>query len=360
MKIAYIAHVNFSRNSGVVKKILSQATWWRQFGHLVRVFWLTRKEELQAGASEWEEFIVYKGGPMSASRHLALRDLGFRVRSWSPDLVYLRRDMVYPTYVALAETFPTVVEINSDELAELRLYKQFAHYVYHSLSRPLLDRRVKGFVFPTRELAYSSYYRRVLAHKKVIANGIDFRVIPTLPPAVNEKPVLVFLGEVASWHGIDKICRLALAFPDWKFHLIGVDKVVCASANVVAHGFLTKEQYLPIIATADVGIGTLALHRNGMNEASPLKVREYLALGLPVIIAYDDTDFPEGAPFILRLPNTENNIEGSLAEIRRFVGEWKGRRVPRSAISHLDLAVKEKERLLFFEQVLASSARIYN
>lgn len=40
-----------------------------------------------------------------------------------------------------------------------------------------------------------------------------------------------------------------------------------------------------------VCIGTLALHRKNMTEASPLKTREYLAHGFPVIIGYKDTAF---------------------------------------------------------------------
>jgi hypothetical protein len=40
-----------------------------------------------------------------------------------------------------------------------------------------------------------------------------------------------------------------------------------------------------------------------MSEASPLKSREYLALGLPVIGAYEDTDIPPDDPVYLQLPN---------------------------------------------------------
>jgi hypothetical protein len=89
-----------------------------------------------------------------------------------------------------------------------------------------------------------------------------------------------------------------------------------------------------------------------MQEACPLKVREYLAYGLPVIIGCKDTDFTESAPFILRLPNSEDNIETSLSAIESFVSKWKGKRVPREAIAHLDLEVKESQRVKFFEDVL--------
>src|SRR5207249_11205578 len=66
-------------------------------------------------------------------------------------------------------------------------------------------------------------------------------------------------------------------------------------------------------------LGSLALHRNGMNEASPLKVGTYLACGLPVIIGYRDTRFPDGAPFLLNIGNHENNVGSSIPRIESFV-----------------------------------------
>jgi len=127
----------------------------------------------------------------------------------------------------------------------------------------------------------------------------------------------------------------AEAFPTWEVHLIGYEVSVRErlSGNVKAHGFLSFSRYVPILADADVGIGALALHRNRMNEASPLKVREYLALGLPAIIGYEDTDFPDGAPFLLCLPNEESNIECCLGEVQRFVVAWVGKRVLRQEVS---------------------------
>jgi hypothetical protein len=94
-----------------------------------------------------------------------------------------------------------------------------------------------------------------------------------------------------------------------------------------------------------------------MEEACPLKVREYLAYGIPTIIGYKDTDFPNGAPFLLCLPNTPDNVEKNLDRIEAFVLSWKGKRVPRSEIEHLDLKVKEEKRIIFIEEVLAGRGK---
>jgi hypothetical protein len=89
-----------------------------------------------------------------------------------------------------------------------------------------------------------------------------------------------------------------------------------------------------------------------MHEACPLKVREYLAFGMPVIAAYEDTDIPPNADYFLRLPNDDTPLAPHLSSIRAFLKYWQGRRVPRFAVAHLDTAVKERQRLAFMEERL--------
>lgn len=354
MKIAYIAHVNFTRHSGVAKKILGQTQTWRDWGHQAKIFWLTKREDLKPEEAREEVAYLYKGGPFSKERLRALNNLINDVLAWKPDIAYLRRDMVYPAFVTLARSTNLVIEINSDELAEIRQHSKLRS-TYHYLTRPLLDKWAKGFVFPTMELAESPYFAKWEVPKCVIANGVVLDSLPVLEPPNNPFPVLVFIGTPGQpWHGVDKILAMAHSFPEWTFHVIGPSPsdLTTPPPNVIAHGFLAFEQYLPIMAGADVAIGTLALHRNQMNEASPLKTREYLALGLPVIIGYRDTDFPQGAPFILQLPNTEDNVQSSLPCIRSFVENWRGKRVPRQEVMHIDVKFKERARLKCFVDVL--------
>ena len=76
------------------------------------------------------------------------------------------------------------------------------------------------------------------------------------------------------------------------------------------------------------------MHRAGLDEASPLKVREYLAHGLPVVLAFDDTDF-HGRHSVVRPAAAEHG--GQRARRRRrvcaFVEAGRGRRVARDEIA---------------------------
>jgi len=86
-----------------------------------------------------------------------------------------------------------------------------------------------------------------------------------------------------------------------------------------------------------------------MTEACPLKVREYLAHGLPTVIAYDDTDFLDVSPwFLLKLPNEESNVVENVDAIRSFMEGVRGRRVARAEVAErIGSQEKERRRLAF-------------
>jgi hypothetical protein len=119
------------------------------------------------------------------------------------------------------------------------------------------------------------------------------------------------------------------------------------------HPPLSRKEFEPLLARADAAIGTLALHRKAMQEACPLKVREYLAHGLPVVIAYEDTDFVgEDTWFLLRLPNEESNVDHHAADVRAFVERVRGRRVARSEVDgRIGSEAKERRRLAFLRSL---------
>jgi hypothetical protein len=265
------------------------------------------------------------------------------VREFAPDVLYVRYDLFAPSLWILARRFTTVLELNSDDRAEWRLPRRAkAARAYNEVNRRALLRSAAGLVCVTHELGAAHRFALVLG------NGLDARGIPALPPPANARPRIAFIGTPRQpWHGVDKIVALARHLPDLDVDVIGPTRedLVDAPANVRAHGFLQPSQYRALLETADAAVGTLALHRNHMEEASPLKVREYLLSGIPTMIAYDDTDLRGiDAPWLLRLPNVDTNVRDNLDAIWRFVDGARGLRVPRVDVE-LRLDSREKERL---------------
>lgn len=345
MKIAYIAYWDVSQESGVLKKIISQLLEWKKQGNKIELLALTPGRFVWEGASQIPVRLFSRGNALT--RFHSVQKLVEGAIQSGPDISYMRFSTFFPALRDLAEITPLILEINTDDLLEYKQTLSAAKYLYHKLTRDKLLSKASGFVFMTNELAerFSGYHKRSV----VIGNGIDLSTYDFYPPPDNPQPRLVFMGSQGlEWHGVDKVLELARLRPQWKFDIIGPKLETHDGLNVTFHPYLKQSDYVGLLQSADVALGTLALYRKGMREACPLKVREYLACGLPTIIGYKDTDFPTGAPFLLEIANTSGSIQNSLPQIEEFIRSWKGRRVPRQDVIHLDIREKEDKRLAFF------------
>lgn len=349
MRIACLLHGVGGTGSGVRRLVLDQAASWSDLDFGVEVGLFVRCEAGTEDAWRGEPHVVAVRSSRlrMAGRFVARELLSVQVALWRPDVIYLRHTTVSPSLLALAVAFPTVVGGDLDDLDELKIRSPL-RYWYARFARDRLLRRACRIIVVTNELARHPAILQLGRPVSVFPNSIDLADYPELPPPQNPSPRLAFLGTPwTPWAGVDKIARLASYFPSWRFDIVGPgrEELRGAPGNVVIHGPLDRKDYLPILAQADVAIGPLALHRKGLSEASALKVAEYLACGIPVILGNSESAFPDGAPFLLQLPNTEENVDGGSDLVRAFVERWKGRRVPRSEISSIDSAVVERARL---------------
>lgn len=357
MKIAYLFYGDVSKENGVLKKVVAQTQGWAGQGLTVKLFAPAGRNGVWTGLKDIPLRMLSAGG---VGERFSTIGVGIdTVLNWQPDLVYTRFEAFFPPLRKLAQTIPVILEINTDDMAEYRTNRPFFKYWYYRLTRGFLLKKAAGFVFVTHELAQNSSFTKYGKPGKVIGNGIALADYPQIPAPDNPSPRLVFMGSAGHhpWHGTEKIVELAEHFPEWTVDVIGLsgpDTDLPAPANINWHGFLRQSAYYSILAETDVAIGTLALHKNLMDEACPLKVREYLAYGIPVITGYRDTDFPDGHPLMLALPNTPDNITTHIKEIAGFIQAVKGQRVSRHSIKHLDTSSKEAERVDFFRHILSA------
>jgi glycosyl transferase family 4 len=357
MRIAYVVQWSERLDAGVMKKVEAQVAHWLRAGHAVRIFMLRRVAERKAPAVVEAARYIEKYSSMR-ERFAAVHRLMNAVAEWQPSVVYARYNLWWPSLPRLARRVPVVIEVNADDIIEQKMGYRLPRRVLNRATRRTVLSACSGLVFVTHELARNPRFASFRGRRAVIANSFDLDSARTVPPATTGTHV-VFMGTPEPWQGVDHVLHLASLFPAWDFDLVGVSASEAATVppNVRCHGFLSKADYAPIVGRAHAALGPLALYRNGLKEASPLKVREYLAYGLPTIIAHRDTDFPDGAPFLLRILNEPGGIDRSTDAIRDFVIEWRGRRVDRSSIRHIDMAEKERERLAFFSRVVSREPR---
>lgn len=357
MKIAYIFTLDPNLSTGIFKKIKSQIRYWQAAGHTVCAFHVRPVTSnfsplsLDGLKKNWRAYVYSLGLSGIVNRINTWQTLANDVIRWDPDIAYYRYSRFWPGLGKLARYVPLVTELNTVEREYFDRSKKW--YLYHKLNKIHFFRQVSGIICVTNEICRQYSKNQYPGMRRVIANGIDLNKYETLPPSNSETPVLVFIGHVSPWHGVDKILKLAELHPKWTIHIVGEaeDYQPIEQDNVIFHGVLDREEYKQVFQKADVGIGSLAMHRNYMQEACPLKVREYLAYGLPVIIGYDDTDFRGNEPFILQVPNQKNNIKKEIERIEHFVERWCSQRVSEESISQIDVQQKESQRIEFFQSV---------
>ena len=358
MRIAYVSlHWARAKNSGVGKKMQSQLEMWRGMGHEARLFMHASTGEPAERLIEAEVIPYQSRGKIftEINRIRAAHQLVTAVEKFNPDIIYLRYGIyVYPAH-RLMRIAPVIEEINTNDLTQHEDLGGM-YSLYNRFTRGIFLRLVRGLITVSRELEFSPAFAVYRKPTRVIANGIDLDSFTPLPAPSNESPRLVFIGSPGYlWHGVDKLVDFARRFSDVQLDIVGYDSLpefAPLPSNLTLHGYLSSEEYLKVLARADVAISSLALHRIQLDEASTLKSRECLALGLPLVVAYTDTDLDEaGFDFLLKIPNKEDNIQTHGEVIREFAYRMRGVRADRAALKdRIDAARKEELRLKFFEE----------
>jgi hypothetical protein len=277
------------------------------------------------------------------------------IREYKPDVIYLRFGLYSFPLHRLFKIAPVVLETNSDDRQEYVKRGAFFYWM-NRLTRNLTFGPASGIIFPSHELVDVLMPKRDKPFR-VISNGMDLSHVEALPATKNERPAVTMVCSPGmKWHGVDKLIRFAEQMPDVTVNIVGYsqkDLDVPVPFNVKLHGFLDSAGVRAVLTQTDVALGTLALHRNQMQEASVLKVREALAYGIPVVIAFRDTDLHDvNLETILRIPNTEENVTENAERIRSFAYDMIGKRVDITSVApYLDQRKKEEARLEFFKQI---------
>lgn len=355
MRIAYFLTWHDGVGRGVLEKVSDQVSFWISEGHSVRVFVVTHhtsRNDFQyaVSGSRVRGFRTSLGSIVAQGQ--ALKDL----KTFAPDIIYLRPSLRNLWLLRFFPTVPLIAEVQTNDLVESRL-KSRLRFILTRFARRSLN-RAHGLVFVSNELARAPEFASFSPTRITIGNGIDLsRVAAGAHRSLDGPPSLLFLGSSGvPWHGLDHLLSLAQERPDWHFHIVGdlADQSV-RSPNVFFHGSKDARQIRALAGNVDLGVGPLGLYRKGMEEASPLKVRHYLALGLPVVGAYRDTDIDAACDYFLQIPNNAGGLSQSVDLIEDFVRQWRGLRVDPLRVQLIDAAKKEAMRLEFFHRVLDKS-----
>lgn len=183
--------------------------------------------------------------------------------------------------------------------------------------------------------------KRYNPNTHLIRHGVDFDFFArALDPGTEEpedirdlpRPRIGFFGLIHNWIDLDLFEYIAKAHPEWSVLLIGkvAEDVTGRAAEVDKLAnvhFLGRKPYESLAGYCKgFDVGTIPFEINAMTlNVNPIKLREYLAAGLPVV----STNLPEVAPYsevVCLAEDAETFTRGVEEALRQSGPDWIKRR----------------------------------
>lgn len=235
------------------------------------------------------------------------------------DLILLRYDPAsLPQFLFLLSSHRHKVYLvhHAKELDEIRLDRGLKKHLKLSIESFLGRHAIRlaaGTIGVTREIIDHEVLRSNLVAVRqglLYPNGIDLEAIKVVSDLRSDIPELIFVASsFTPWQGLDKLISILKGSQrEFVVHVIGqTDQAFTDDPRFRFYGPLSKEEILKISQRCWVGISSLALERQGLTEACALKVREYLASGLPVYGGYKEV-LPDDFPYYRQGHLTESDL----------------------------------------------------
>ncbi|WP_165840044.1 glycosyltransferase family protein [Motiliproteus coralliicola] len=329
-----------------------QVDFWRQKGHVVEIFCTNFSgNKSDYGFKCYSDF----------GRFFIRRDIVKDLSSFGPDIVYFRYSAFGFTLLKILSQYKCIGEANTFEVEEFwglfKKYKRikfFLLWLANKYLRPIIILKSKGLVTVTHQMAIADSNKLYNKHVIGIPNGINTTKYKTLKrPSTDSSTQLFFMGSPNQpWHGVDLIEALAKELPHIEFHIVGLEGE--GLNNVHYHGYLKSDKYMKLLENCHICIGSLALFRNGMDEGSPLKVREYIALGFPVVVGYEDTSIIDSGmnySWFKKVDFKGDSLAHIAKELDVFCSKSKDFVVSEEDKYFFSLEHTEGKRLSFFDDV---------
>ncbi len=179
-------------------------------------------------------------------------------------------------------------------------------------------------------------------------NGIDVSQITFSEKLAELGPSItaIALGKWRDWHGLDRVIKgIKNTKMDVKLHIVGdgpvleklmlLVKELGLDQKVIFEGTKVGDELDRLYEKADIGIGTLGMHRKKVKYNSSLKHREYCAKGIPFILSTYDNAFSTDCSFVKYEKENDQSIDFS--EVSHFLKELK--------LSRMDIRKYAQEKL---------------
>lgn len=230
----------------------------------------------------------------------AYQQLSQAARTFDPDILYERYNLFFHAGAWLHKRrgVPMVLEVNAPLAEERARHGGLSLKSFARKSEAAIWRAADKVLPVTQVLAEKVRAAGVPAERiTVIHNGVDQDFLKPRDPGrvraqynLDGKTVLGFSGFVRDWHGVDRILRFLAKASKPDLHLLVVGDGPARSGledlarslqiadQMTITGVVQRNEMADHIAAFDI-----ALQPAVVDYASPLKLFEYMAQGLPIL-----------------------------------------------------------------------------
>jgi len=309
-KIAYVS-LRFTWSPGPYNKLVSQASVIQSEKLPIDFFWISNDNNIlkYSNKSNSIKLIHINSNSQIITRIQQIKILKSLLKEYHAIVVR------YPLYdpflhLLLKKENNIIWEHHTKEFDELKNTSKFRYYLEY-FRKGLLKKAV-GYTSVTEDIMKEESKDYPLETPKiVITNSLDFNSVTlnTNNPLILNQDMIEIVFVASSfkyWHGLSEVLNSILEEQrkDVRLHIVGdVDKKYFEiikkenDYNVVFHGRLNKKDLEKLYSKCSLGIGSFAFHKIGLTEGATLKVREYLASGLPVYAECKDSGLDSNFKF---------------------------------------------------------------
>ncbi len=371
MKIAHISILSFL-SSGILKAAKGKSRIARENNLDIDFYFISVEENFTIDN-------LFAIGVLRKKMPFFLRKIILRIFKFS----YIKKNVPLERYDAIVLRYPLMdgfgsirfgkdygyklfSEHHTDEISELysigRLLDSMRAYLEKKYAGVFLS-NVRGIIGVTNEITVLELTRTgKKISSKTIANGIDLDGIKKVGfksfDGVHLSLVFV-ASQFFSWHGLEKFLKILFEYKGdvhISLKLIGqlsssqrelINNAKKDNLEITASGKIPGENLDGHLVNANLAISSLALSKKGMQEACPLKSREYIARGIPFFYAYKDTDLTGDESFAKRFSEENISVEGIL-EFAEYISSNR-ERVERDMKKYVDI-ISWKNKLIQMKQ----------
>ena len=349
LKIVYFLDWQGRADAGVVTKVRNQVTSWQKLGHEVKVVLLTKTN------SETYNFnvptIVFKSDSKITryfSRRNAFRYLLSVHKDW---IVYRRYALMIPVEILSMKKLDTVIELNTNNRF---FYKERGklQFLWFQIQNSFIAKLAIGACAVTSEIEElnANDFKKV----STFTNAINLESFKSVSRNVSSQKLIFLAGDNFSWNGIHILQNLVNALPNYEIDVYGISTEIFKDNRIHFFDFITKEELDHRFSEYVAGITTLQLEKIGLNEAAPLKTREYLLRGLPVIGRFNDSGLANDFPFFFKLHlDLESKEVLNSRELLLFIEGCRNKIMNKSDLVSIDVEKVEASRITFIREIIA-------